>query len=152
EGGNLGLQIQDQHSLVIQVHADLEESNTAAENAHLIDIQPQEVIYSESPPIMNSNAFQENAHLIVPQETMNSENVPIMNFVTSQENTHLSMPQEAIHSESAPIMNAAQENEEVTQMYKRLLFNQSLVGPVVIGVGLAREDHASSDREGAGTT
>jgi hypothetical protein len=31
EGGNLGLQIEDQHSLVIQVNADLEESNTAAE-------------------------------------------------------------------------------------------------------------------------
>ncbi|XP_045832142.1 uncharacterized protein LOC123923498 [Trifolium pratense] len=123
EGGNLGLQIQDQHSLVIQVHADLEESNTAAENAHPIDIQPQEVIYSESPPIMNSNAFQENAHLIVPQETMNSESVPIMNFVTLQENTHLSMPQEAIHSESSPIMNAAQENEEITQVSSQLQHN-----------------------------
>jgi hypothetical protein len=150
ESGNLGLQIQD-HSLVIQVDADLEESDTAAENTHLINLQPQEVIYSESPPIMNSNAFQEDAHLIVPQEAMNSESDPIMNFGSSQENTHLIVPEEAIDSESAPIMNfdapqenthlittqevihsesvpimnfdAPQENEEFTQVNSRLQHN-----------------------------
>ncbi|KAK2376575.1 exocyst complex component EXO70B1 [Trifolium repens] len=151
EGGNLGLQTEDQHSLVIQVDADLEESNTAAENTQLINVQPQEVIYSEIPPIMNSNAFQENARLILPQEAVDSESDPIMIFSTSQENTNLSMPQEAIDSESAPIMNfdapqenthlittqevihsesvpimnfdAPQENEEFTQVNSRLQHN-----------------------------
>jgi hypothetical protein len=144
EGGNLGLQTEDQHSLVIQVDADLEESNTAAENTHLINLQPQEVIYSESPPIMNSNAFQEDAHLIVPQEAMNSESDPIMNFGSSQENAHLIVLEEAIDSESAPIMNfdtsqenthlittqevihsesVPQENEELTQVNSRLQHN-----------------------------
>jgi len=115
ESGNLGIQIQDQNSLVIRIDSDLEESITAEENVHLT--QPQEAINSESADNINSDAFQENSHIILPQETINSESATIINFYTLQENTHLILPRETINSESAPLLNfdAPQENSHLNE-------------------------------------